>query len=151
MRITENFTTDEFLRSDKAKELNIINKFDNASQLCAIKELCNMVLQPSRDHFGKPIIINSGFRNKKLNKAVGGVPTSQHAKGEAADIRLSDYTENKQLFNYIQNNLNFDQLIWEYGSDSFPAWVHVSYSDGNNRKEVLRAKKVNGKTQYVRL
>jgi hypothetical protein len=109
-------------------------------------ELCEHVLQPLRDHIGESIKISSGYRSPKLNKKIGGSATSQHCFGQAADISCGERTA--ELFYYIKNNLIFDQLIWEFGDDSNPDWVHVSYSSIKNRKQCLRAKKVKGKTIY---
>jgi hypothetical protein len=92
------------------------------------------------------IKVSSGYRNPDLNKKIGGSKTSQHCLGQAADISCGERTV--EMYEYIKNNLIFDQLIWEFGTDENPAWVHVSYSSTKNRKECLRAYKVNGKTVY---
>lgn len=111
--------------------------------------LCERVLDPAREELGMPITVSSGFRNNIINQLVGGAVNSQHTTGEAADLVCSD---NAKLFNYIRNNLIFDQLIWEFGDDTRPTWVHVSYSrQGVNRKEVLRAKHINGKIKYFHI
>ena len=111
--------------------------------------LCERVLDPARGELGMPITVSSGFRNTIINQLVGGAVNSQHTTGEAADLVCSD---NAKLFNYIRNNLIFDQLIWEFGDDIRPTWVHVSYSrQGVNRKEVLRAKHINGKIKYFHI
>ena len=105
-----------------------------------IKKLAENVFQPIRDHFAKPIHISSGYRSAALNKAIGGAASSQHCSGEAIDIDMdgTDIT-NAEVFNYIKENLEFDQLIWEYGNDSAPDWVHVSYSaKGPQRKMILK-------------
>jgi hypothetical protein len=114
------------------------------------KLLAERVFQPIREHFGKPIIISSGYRSKALNTAIGGALSSQHCQGEAIDIDMdgTDIT-NAQVFNYIKDNLEFDQLIWEFGTDTNPDWVHVSYeSKGKQRKQILRALKNGGATSY---
>ena len=111
--------------------------------------LVERVLDPAREWLGVPITVTSGFRNKTINQLVGGAVNSQHTTGEAADLVCSD---NAKLFTYIRDCLIFDQLIWEFGDDTRPSWVHVSYSrQGVNRKEVLRAKHINGKIKYFHI
>jgi hypothetical protein len=115
------------------------------------KKLAANIFQPIREHFGKPILISSGYRSAELNKAIGGSLSSQHCSGEAIDIDMdgTDIT-NAQIFNYIKDNLNFDQMIWEFGTDANPDWVHVSFAaNRSQRKQILVAKKVNGKTTYI--
>jgi hypothetical protein len=114
-----------------------------------ITVLCNQVLEPIRVKFG-PLNISSGYRSKVLNHYIGGALSSQHCEGKAADIDQDDMpnSSNVEIFHFIKDNLEFDQLIWEMGDASKPDWVHVSYSDGKNRKQVLKAFKVNGKTVY---
>lgn len=117
----------------------------------ALTALVSNVLDPLRELYGKPIIVTSGYRCPKLNKAVGGATNSQHTKGEAADIRsVSDkYSDNKKLFELIKkSNLPFDQLIWEYGTDTGPDWIHVSFKEAG-RRNILRAYKKAGKAYYV--
>lgn len=149
MNLSKNLTLDEMTRSASAKKYGIKNE-PTLAHLENMRALAVNVFQPIRDHFGKPILISSGYRSEALNKVVGGSSTSQHSKGEAMDID-NDGTSvsNKEIFDFIKNNLVFDQLIWEFGNNENPDWVHVSYkSNGVNRKEVLRAKKINGKTIY---
>ena len=94
-----------------------------------------------REHFGVPLRVSSFFRSEKLNKAVGGSKTSQHVKGQAIDMQGTGKVTNKMVFDYIKDNLDFDQLIWEYGTEKNPAWVHVSYiSKEKNRKQILYIK-----------
>jgi len=107
------------------------------------------VFEPIRTHFDEPIRVNSFFRSAALNKTIGGSTTSQHCKGEAIDINATKGITNKQLYNYIKNNLEFDQLIWEFGTDKEPDWVHVSYTTAKpNRNQLLRASKKGGKAVY---
>lgn len=116
-----------------------------------LKLVAEKIFQPIREHFGKPIHVSSGYRSKALNDAIGGSLTSQHCSGEALDLDMdgTDIT-NAQVFNFIKDNLDFDQLIWEFGTDSNPNWVHVSYeSSGKQRKQILKAIKPGGKTSYV--
>ena len=105
------------------------------------------VLQPAREVVG-PISVSSGYRPLPLNKYIGGSENSQHCKGEAADLICED---NAHLFDIIKKHLPFDQLIWEFGNDQEPAWVHVSYNVNSNRGMILRAIKQAGKTVYVPL
>lgn len=102
-----------------------------------------------REHFGKPIGVTSFYRSQALNKAIGGSVTSQHTSGEAIDIDADVYggVTNKEIFDFIKDNLTFDQLIWEFGNNDNPDWVHVSYAPVN-RGQVLRAIRSNGKTTY---
>lgn len=131
----KHFTMAEFVRSDTAAKRGIDNRLPK-SLLPNVQALVDNVLDPLRDAYGKPIIISSGYRCEALNKAVGGSNTSDHMKGCAADIVGTPNTkaENKRLFNLVQSlNLPFDQLIDEKDF----SWVHVSYREGNNRKQVL--------------
>ena len=119
----------------------------NAEQIEAMKLLAANVFEPLRALVGRPIIITSMFRSAKVNGLIGGATTSQHCKGEAMDIKLPG--QNKSLFEIILNQLPFDQLIWELGTDKEPAWVHVGYKATGNRKQVLKAIRVNGKPKYI--
>ena len=117
-----------------------------------MKLLCEKVLEPIREHFGIPIKLSSGYRSAALNaKTPGASKTSQHSTGEAADLDMDGTTiTNKELFDYIKANLEFDQLIWEFGTSTNPDWVHVSYeSTGKQRKMVLKATRVSGKPSYA--
>ena len=153
MKLSENFTLAELTKSQTAKRLGIDNT-PTPEQLENLIELCNKVLQPLRDAIG-PIHISSGLRVPALNKAIGGSKTSQHCaiNGAAADIDMCPPSgcknKNAEVFNYIKDNLQFDQLIWEFGNDNCPDWVHVSYHYGKNRGQILRAVKKNGKTTYI--
>lgn len=145
MNLSKNFTLKEMTMSTTAIRLGIDNE-PSLDHVVNMMSLANEVLQPLRDHMKQSIRINSGYRSQELNKKVGGSRTSQHCKGEAADISCDG--RNAEMFNYIKDNLEFDQLIWEYGDVMAPDWVHVSYRIGENRKDVLVAKKKNGKTVY---
>ena len=118
----------------------------------ALKTLAENIFQPIREHFGSPIWVSSGYRSAALNKAIGGAASSQHCTGEAIDIDMDSSTSgvtNRMVFDYIKDNLVFDQLIYEFGDSKNPDWVHVSYeSTGKQRKQVLKAVRVNGKTTY---
>ena len=148
MKLTENFTLQEMIHSNTAIAKGIVN-MPNEQQINFIRELCINVLQPIREEFGVPIRISSGFRSPRLNVAIGGSTSSQHCalRGAAADIQMDEM--NEEIFNYIKDELIFDQLIWEFGDGQNPDWVHVSFHNGNNRKQILKAVKVNGKTKYL--
>jgi hypothetical protein len=116
-----------------------------------IKTLCEKVLEPIRAKFG-PINISSGYRSSDLNHFIGGSLNSDHCKGRAADIDMDGHggeVSNTDIFNYIKESLDYDQLIWEFGNKEKPDWVHVGYRGKENRKQTLRATKVNGKTTYT--
>ena len=148
--ISEHITYAEATVSNKAKQLGISNT-PNERELKAMKLLAEAVFEPLRKWYGKPIQITSFFRSAKINKAIGGVQrgntVSQHARGEAVDIDTT--SDNRKLFDYCKDNLPFDQLIWENGDDNVPGWIHVSYTETRNRKQVLRAVRKNGKTIYL--
>jgi zinc D-Ala-D-Ala carboxypeptidase len=149
MQLSKNLMLAEVTRSETAKRKGISN-MPTPEHIENFKLLAEKVFQPIREHFGKPIIISSGYRSKELNTAIGGALSSQHCQGEAIDIDMdgTDIT-NAQVFNYIKDNLEFDQLIWEFGTDTNPDWVHVSYeSTGKQRKQILRAVKKGGATSY---
>ena len=112
--------------------------------------IAEKVFEPLRNHIGKPIKINSFYRSVDLNKAIGGSSRSQHCQGRAMDIDDTfGHATNAEMYNWIKKNLNFDQMIWEFGNDDNPAWVHVSYvSEDQNRNRCLKAYKENGKTKY---
>lgn len=138
------FTIEELTRTDTG-----LKNVPNSVEIENLKYLVDKILDPAREALSVPIFVNSGFRSKKVNKAIGGASTSQHTKGEAADITTKD---NKKLFECIRDNCEFDQLIWEFGTAKSPAWVHVSLKrNGKNRKEVLISKKINGKTYYFKI
>ena len=156
MTLSENFTLEEFIYSPTAIKHGIDNT-PTAEHIKSIKALATNVIQPIRHFLRQPLRITSGYRNPVLNNKIGGahtiqsgkkVPTSQHCKGEAADLNCAG--RNADIFRYIKANLDFDQLIWEFGTNSEPAWVHVSYAK-KNRKQVLKAVKEGGKTVYKKL
>ena len=136
--ISRNFTLEEFTASATAKAKGISNNPGQTDvvNLCA---LVHNVLQPLREAMGHPIKIGSGFRSLALNRAVGGVSTSQHMRGEAADLCIDgDVAKGKRWFEYIRDHLEFDQLIWEKNPRTGNYWVHVSYrADGKNRMRVI--------------
>lgn len=131
------FSLSEFIDSMVARRYGIDNT-PSASAIANIEALVTHVLDPAREAFGAPVRVNSGYRCSRLNAAVGGTASSQHLRGEAADLNTGSLQGNKRLYE-ILINLPHDQLIWERGNDKGPAWVHVSYKrDGTNRGEVLR-------------
>ena len=128
MKLSENFSLQELLKSQTALRKGIDNKPTDPSVITNLQVLCEKVLQPIRDHFARPVVINSGYRCSKLNKAIGSSSKSQHTKGQAADIEIPGLS-NKELAEYIEDHLPFDQLILEFynGVDPNSGWVHVSY------------------------
>lgn len=149
MRLTAHFDLSEFTRSESAKREGLDNT-PTPEHLENIKILCEKVLEPIRLRFGS-INISSGYRGKLLNHFIGGAVNSDHCVGRAADIDMDDVgtgVTNTEIFNYIKDNLDYDQLIWEFGNKEKPDWVHVGYRLNENRKQTLRATKVNGKSHY---
>lgn len=152
MQLSKHLSLAEVTRSDSAKRNGISNE-PTPAHLENFKLLAEKVFEPIREHFKVPIHISSGYRSAALNKKIGGSLTSQHCSGEAIDIDMDGSASgvtNAQVFNYIKDNLNFDQLIWEFGTSSNPDWVHVSYeSTGKQRKQILKAVKAGGATKYL--
>lgn len=136
-RISKNFTLDELLASETAKQQHIINA-PGIVEVCNLCALVHNVLQPLRDAMNEPIKIGSGYRCTRLNQAVGGVANSQHIKGEAVDLCIDgDIQKGKRWFEWIKTHCEFDQLIMEHNAKG-TYWVHVSYrSDGKNRRQVI--------------
>jgi zinc D-Ala-D-Ala carboxypeptidase len=151
MQISKHLSLAELIRSDSAKRLGI-NNTPTPEHLENFKLLADKVFEPIREYFKSPIHISSAYRSKELNKAIKGSLTSQHCEGKAIDIDMdgsASGVSNADVFNYIKDNLVFDQLIWEFGGNKNPDWVHVSYNEGKNRKQILKAEKVKGKTIYI--
>jgi hypothetical protein len=150
MRISKHFSLAELSNSATGKRYGISNIPDEKS-IKNLTLLAENILEPIREYFDKPIHIISGYRCAALNKRVGGSKSSQHLIGQAADID-NDNTEvsNAEIFNYIKENLKYDQLIWEFGNDENPAWVHVSFSN-KPRKQILKAYKDGLTTVYKKL
>jgi hypothetical protein len=141
MNLSAHVTLAEFENSPTATTHGINNKMSE-SQIASAKLLCENVFEPLRLYLNTPIKINSGYRSAQLNKMIKGSSTSQHCKAEALDLHIG-----AKGFHFIKDKLEFDQLIWEFGNDENPQWVHVSFSK-RNRKQVLKAYKQNGKTKY---
>ena len=135
MKLSKNFSLEEMCRSNTASVRGLPN-VPNAEQVKNLQQLCENVLQPLRNHLGKPVVINSGFRSQAVNMAVGGAKNSQHTKGEAADIKCKDYPYAKEIYTWIMDNLKFDQVILERKGKA--VWVHVSFrTNGKNRQQAL--------------
>ena len=148
MKLSDNFSLNELTKSQTAERKGIDNT-PGPNHQENLKSLCEMILQPVRDHFGQVVSVSSGYRSPELCVAIGSSTQSQHAKGEAADFEIFSVS-NKELADWINENLDYDQLILEYWKESDPnsGWVHCSYTDGSNRKQYLRAYKENGSTKY---
>jgi hypothetical protein len=147
VRLSENFSLQEYTKSQTATRQGLDNT-PNEDHMASAKLLFENVVQKVRDHFGVTVI-NSGYRGPALNTAVGGSSNSQHCKGEAVDIECPG-TGNYDVAKWIEDNLDFDQLILEFYTPGVPdsGWVHVSYKSEGNRKSVLTAMKEDGKTVY---
>lgn len=149
MNLTKNFTLAEMTKSETA----LRHEMDNTpgeQEISALKLLAEKVLQPVRDHFGRGVKVNSGFRHPEVNAKVGGSKTSDHCRGQAADIEIPGVA-NADLAQWIADNLEFRQLILEFYTPGIPdsGWVHVSYVAEDNKKQVMTATKRNGKTVYL--
>lgn len=138
MQLTKNFTLEELLRSSTATRRGYKEQFNPGPEVISnLQGLCTNILQPLREIIKMPVFVSSGYRCERLNKAVGGVKGSQHLTGEAADLQAVGSMENRELFEAIKNSkLAYDQLLWEYGDENNPDWVHVSFSL-RNRRQVL--------------
>ena len=149
-RISKHISYKEATRSATALRLGIEN-VPNEYELQNMEMVAKKVFEPLREAIDAPIKINSFFRCEELNKAIGGSTKSQHCQGRAIDIDdIYGHVSNAFMYYYIKDNLDFDQLIWEFGTDDSPDWVHVSYVGGDsNRKRCLRAIRENGKTKYI--
>lgn len=136
MNISKHITFEEATKSATAIRHGIKNE-PSAQELANMKLVAEKCFEPLREWYGKPIRVNSFFRSKALNKKVGGSPTSSHCQGSAIDIDAGSKVENKKLFDWCKANLEYDQLLWEYGNSTGPDWVHISYVPQNNRKQIL--------------
>jgi len=150
--LSKNLSLREATKSVTALRLGIENT-PSEQEINNLELVATEIFQPLRDYFGVPIAVTSGYRSKALNKAIGGSRTSQHIAGEALDLDADVYGEitNYDIFKYIYTHLEYDQLIWEFGTDLEPAWVHVSFKrgKGENRNRAMKAYRDNGKTTYV--
>jgi hypothetical protein len=148
MLLSENFTLDELTKSQEAIRLGIENE-PNDEQVGNLILLCKNILQPIRNHFKMPVSVSSGFRSVALCEAIGSSAKSQHTKGQAADFEIFG-VHNKEVSDWIVKNLDYDQCILEFWNPNDPnsGWVHCSYNDNGNRKQYLRASKVNNAVIY---
>ena len=149
MNLTTNFTLAEMTKSETALRHDMDNT-PGEKEIGNLKLLCEKVLQPVRDHYGKGVKVNSGFRHPDVNAKVGGSKTSDHCRGQAADIEIPGVA-NAELAEWIRDNLDFQQLILEYYQVGVPdsGWVHVSFVAEDNKKQVMTATKKDGKTVYL--
>ena len=147
MKLSRNFTLQELIKSDTAIRKGIDNN-PNADQIEKLKTLCETMLQPDRDHFGR-VKVTSGYRSPELCAAIGSSVNSQHAKAEAADFEVMG-TDNAELADWINKNLDYDQLILEYYKvgEHNSGWIHCSICDKDPRKQFLHAYRFEGKTKY---
>ena len=149
MKISDHITYAEAIHSNTAKRKGIDNT-PSEVQVLSMKLLAEKIFEPLRKWAGGPIKVNSFFRSVTLNEAIGGAASSQHCKGQAIDIDdVYSYKTNAEMYKWIQENLDYDQMIWEFGTDTQPNWVHISYvSKEENRNKCLKAYKENRKTKY---
>ena len=149
MRISDHITYAEAIHSNTAKRKSIDNTPSQA-QVDAMKLIAEKIFEPLRKWVGGPIKVNSFFRSVTLNEAIGGVASSQHCKGQAIDIDdVYGYKTNAEMYKWIKENLDFDQMIWEFGTDMQPNWIHISYvSKEENRNKCLKAYKEHNRTKY---
>ena len=148
-QLTRNFSLHELTKSETALRLDMDNT-PGPTEIANLTELAGKVLQPVRDHFAKGVKINSGFRHPDVNAKVGGSKTSDHCKGQAADMEIPGVA-NADLAQWVKDNLEFTQLILEFYTPGIPdsGWVHVSYDPNNLKKQVMTATKKDGKTVYL--
>ena len=150
MKISKHITYAEAIHSNTAKRKGIDNT-PNPNHVENMKVTAEKIFEPLREFVGGPIKITSMFRSSSLNEALGGSSaTSQHMKGQAMDLDdVYGHKSNAEMYHWIKENLSFDQLIWEFGTDMNPNWIHVSYvSEEDNRNKCLKAYKENRKTKY---
>lgn len=152
MNISEHLTLEEVTKSTTGIRLGISN-VPSEEHVDNLKKLAANVFEKIRNHFNTPIYIISGYRSPELNKAVGGATHSDHMKGMAIDIDMDgkNTITNKQIFDYVKDNLEFTKLIWEYGNNDNPDWVHISYDEDNLSGLIMRAIKIGNNTKYLKL
>ena len=148
--ISKHISYKEATHSNTALRKNLDNT-PNDEQLKCMEEVAENLFEPLREWVGGPIKINSFYRSRALNESIGGSTLSMHMRGQAIDIDdIYGYKTNKEMFNWIKENLDFDTLIYEFGNEENPDWLHVSYVNAEkNRNRVLRAVRENGKTKYI--
>ena len=156
MKLSKNLSLAEVTKSITAKRLGINNTPDDEWIIGNLKAIAKHVFQPVRDAFGCPIYVSSGYRSPELNRAIGGSKRSQHVEGRALDLDADvfGHCTNSQIFNWLRENVEFDQMVWEFGTeypDGNPNWVHISWvSHRPNRKQEVIAIKKNGRTRYIK-
>ena len=149
MNLSENFTLQELIYSDTAIRMGIDNK-PNDETIENLKILCENILEPVRANFKAPVVVSSGYRSEAVCLAVGSSSKSQHIKGQAVDFEIFGIP-NKEVADWIVNNLDYDQCILEFWNEKEPnsGWVHCSYNGSGNRKQYLNAQKLNGRIVYT--
>jgi hypothetical protein len=148
MKLSENFTLQELTYSDTAIRKGMNNE-PNEEQINNLKLVCEKILEPVRAHFNLPVVVSSGYRSAEVCEAVGSSNKSQHTKGQAADFEIFGIA-NKEVADWIVNNIYYDQCILEFWNENEPnsGWVHCSYSSIGNRRQYLKAQKIDGKIVY---
>jgi len=148
MNLSENFTLQELIYSDTAIRRGIDNK-PNDETIENLKIVCENILEPVREYFKAPVVVSSGYRSVEVCEAVGSSAKSQHTKGQAADFEIFGIP-NKDVADWIVNNIDFDQCILEFWNENEPnsGWIHCSFNSAGNRKQYLKASKENGKVVY---
>ncbi len=151
MMLSKNLSLVEVMKSATAIKHGIANE-PSSEHLTNLKAVATNIFQPCRDYFGKPLAVTSGYRSQELNDLIGGSKKSQHSKGEALDLDAQVYGgfTNAELFHYIKDNLDFDQLIWEFGTEEEPDWIHCSYTKGNRKEVLIAYKDYRNRTRYKR-
>ena len=149
MKLSKSFTLNELTKSQEATRLGIDNT-PNEEHILNLKLLCENVLQPIRDFYGMPLSVSSGYRSARLCEAIGSSSKSQHTKGQAADFEIFGVA-NKNLADFVVKNLDYDQCILEFWNENQPnsGWVHCSFNALGNRKQFLKAEKLNGRVVYT--
>jgi len=149
MNLSKSFTLNELTKSQEATRLGIDNT-PNEEHILNLKLLCENVLQPIRDFYGMPLSVSSGYRSAELCEAIGSSSKSQHTKGQAADFEIFGVA-NKDLADFVVKNLDYDQCILEFWNENEPnsGWVHCSFNASGNRKQFLKAEKLNGRVVYT--
>jgi hypothetical protein len=148
VKLSEHLDLSEIIRSESAKR-NGISNMPTPEHIENLKALAIKIFEPIRNHFKVPIRVSSGYRSKELNTFIKGSLSSQHCKGQAIDLDMDGTSiTNRHVFDFVKDNLPFDQLIYEFGDDDNPDWVHVSYNRHGSRGQVLKAYKLNNQTKY---
>ena len=149
MNLSKSFTLNELTKSQEATRLGIDNT-PNEEHILNLKLLCENILQPIRDFYGMPLSVSSGYRSAALCEAIGSSSKSQHTKGQAADFEIFGVA-NKDLADFVVKNLDYDQCILEFWNENEPnsGWVHCSFNSSGNRKQFLKAEKLNGRVVYT--